>query len=683
MLCSAAELELSNDHEGIMELPDDAPVGVPYARWAGLDDPVIDVALTPNRPDATGVSGIARDLAAAGLGTLRTPAPKPVGGAFDCPTRVHLDFAPADARLCPAFALRLVRGVRNGPSPEWMQKRLRAIGLRPISALVDITNYVTFDRGRPLHVYDFAKVADDLTVRRAHPGESVLALDGRTYALDESMVVIADAHGPDSIAGVMGGERSGCDDKTRDVLIESALWDPTNIAQTGRRLGIVTDARYRFERGVDPDFCIPGCDLATELVLDICGGEPSRMTVAGDPSTPKRSIDFPYSEVRRLIGVDIPRAEGEAILARLGFGVEDGRVSVPSWRPDVTVKADVVEQILRIVGVDRAPMIPLPRPDEGVPAPVLTPLQKRTRLARRTLASLSLREAVTWSFISKTAAELFGAGRPPLALANPIASDLSDMRPSLVPGLIAAAERNARRALNDVALFEVGQIFLGPGESDQRIAAAAVRRGRAKAGGEGRHWSGGGGVDAFDAKNDAMALLAALGVANAVQVAPGGPAFLHPGRSATLQFGPKTIVGWFGQLHPAACEALDAEGPIVAFEIVLDAVPASKAKATKAKPRLERSDFMPVERDLAFVVDATVRAGDILKAAQSAERSLVSEVGVFDVYQGKGLPEGAKSIAVSVTLQPRERTLTDAEIEAAMARIVAEVSKRTGATLRG
>jgi phenylalanyl-tRNA synthetase beta chain len=683
MLCSSMELELGADHDGIIELPDDAPVGVPYARFAGLDDPVIDVSLTPNRPDATGVAGIARDLAAAGLGTLTTQPPRPVTGAFDCPTAVHLDFAQADAHLCPAFALRLVRGVRNGPSPEWMQKRLRAIGLRPISALVDITNYVTFDRGRPLHVFDFAKVEGGLDVRRARHGESVQALDGKTYALDESMVVIADAKGVESIAGVMGGEHSGCDENTRDVLIESALWDPTNIAQTGRKLGIVTDARYRFERGVDPDFCVPGCDLATNLVIELCGGEPSRMIVAGDPSAPRRTIEFPYGEVKRLIGVDIPRAEGDAILARLGFGVEDGWVHVPSWRPDVQVKADVVEQILRIAGIDRAPTTPLLRLDEGVAAPLLTNLQKRTRLARRTLASLSLREAVTWSFISRGAAELFGGGRPSLALANPIAADLSDMRPSLVPGLVAAAERNARRALNDVALFEVGQIFLGPGENDQRIAAAAVRRGMAKASGEGRHWSGGGPVDVFDAKRDAIALLDGLGVANAVQVISGGPAFLHPGRSATLQFGPKMVVGWFGQLHPDVCDALGAEGPIVGFEIVLDSIPAPKAKPTRAKPKLERSDFMPVERDLAFVVDAGVRAGDVVKAAQGAERSLVSDVGVFDVYQGKGLPEGAKSIAISVTLQPRERTLTDAEIDAAIARIVAEVSRKTGATLRG
>ena len=683
MLCSAAELELSDDHEGIIELPDDAPVGVAYARFAGFDDPVIDVAVTPNRPDATGVAGIARDLAAAGLGSLTAPAPKPLPGAFDCPTSVHLDFSPADRHLCPAFALRLVRGVTNRPSPEWMQKRLRAIGLRPISALVDITNYISFDRGRPLHVFDFAKVDGDLTVRRARPGESVLALDGKTYTLDESMVVIADKNGVESIAGIMGGEHSGCDEATRDVLIESALWDPANIAQTGRKLGIMTDARYRFERGVDPEFCVPGCDLATELVLSICGGEPSRIVVAGDPSPPRRSIPFPYDEVKRLLGVSIPRQDGEAILARLGFGVGDGTVVVPPWRPDVQVKADVVEQILRIAGVDRAPTSPLPRLDDGVAKPVLTLLQKRTRLAKRTLAALALREAVTWSFVSRTAAELFGGGARSLALANPIAVDLSDMRPSLVPGLVAAAERNARRALSDIALFEVGQVFLGPGENDQRVAAAAVRRGRAKAEGEGRHWSGGALVDVFDAKRDAMTVLSALGVSpSAIQVVPGGPAFLHPGRAATLQFGPKIVIGWFGQLHPSALEALDAEGPIVAFEIILDAVPAPKARPTKAKPKLDRSDFMAVERDLAFVVDAGVRAGDIVRAAESAERSLVAKIGVFDVYQGDGLPEGSKSIAIHVILQPRERTLTDAEIDAAMSKIVAEVSRRTGAALR-
>ena len=387
--------------------------------------------------------------------------------------------------------------------------------------------------------------------------------------------------------------------------------------------------------------------------------------------------------MKRLLGVDIPHDEGEAILRRLGFEVDDGRVFVPSWRPDIQVKADVVEQILRIAGVDRAPPAPLPRLDDGVPKPVLTLMQKRMRIAKRTLAALSLREAVTWSFVPKAAAELFGGGSRTLALANPIAADLSDMRPSLIPGLVAAAERNARRGVSDVALFEVGQVFLGPGENDQRIAAASVRRGRAKAGEEGRNWTGGGLVDVFDVKRDAMALLSALGVnATAVQVVPGGPPFLHPGRSATLQFGPKTVVGWFGQLHPSTCEALDTEGPIVAFEITLDAIPAPKVKPTKTKPKLVRSDFMPVERDLAFIVGEPVSAGDILKAAESAERALVAKVGVFDVYRGQGLPEDTKSVAIHVTLQPRERTLTDAEIDAAMVKIVAEVSRKTGATLR-
>ncbi len=683
MLCSAAELELSNDHDGIIELPDDAPVGLAYAAYAGLDDPVIDINLTPNRPDATGVAGIARDLAAAGLGTLKTPAPKPIEGRFDCPTPVKLDFAPSDAHLCPAFALRLVRGVTNGASPEWIQKRLRAIGLRPINALVDITNYITFDRGRPLHVFDYAKVKGALHVRRGRAGESVLALDGKTYALDDSMVVIADDNGIESIAGVMGGEHSGCDETTRDVLIESALWDAANIAQTGRKLGIVTDARYRFERGVDPDFCIPGAELATQMVLDLCGGEPSRLIVAGTPAKSRREVPFPYSEVKRLVGLDIPESEGLAILDRLGFEVKDGKAIVPNWRPDIDGKADIVEQIVRIAGLDRVPATPLPRLDEGVPKAVLTPLQKRTRLAKRTLAALGLREAVTWSFIAKPKATLFGGGNPALALANPIAADLSDMRPSLAPGLIDAAERNSRRGLKDVALFEVGQIFLGPGENDQRIAAAAVRRGMAKTQGEGRHWSGSGSVDVFDAKRDALALLASLGVAaGAVQIVPGGPDFLHPGRSATLQFGPKNVAGWFGELHPSACEALDVEGPIVALEIILDAIPAAKPRPTKAKPKLERSELMPVERDLAFVVAENARASDIVKAALSADRALVTSADVFDVYRGAGVPEGHKSVAITVSLQPRERTLTDAEIEAVVAKIVAEAAKKTGAALR-
>jgi phenylalanyl-tRNA synthetase beta chain len=687
MLCSAAELELSDDPEGIIDLPDEAPVGVAYSAYAGLDDPVIEINLTPNRPDATGVSGIARDLAAAGLGRLKTKAPIPVGGDFDCPVRVRLDFAPEDKHLCPAFALRLVRGVKNGPSPDWMQKRLRAIGLRPINALVDITNYVTFDRGRPLHVFDAAKVAGDLVVRRGRDGEEVLALDGRTYALDDSIVVIADAAGVESIAGIMGGEHSGCDENTRDVLIESALWDPLNIAQSGRKLGVSSDARYRFERGVDPAFCIPGAELATRMVLDLCGGEPSRLKVAGAPPKGTKLVDFPYSEVARLTGLDIPKAEGEAILTKLGFAVvgDGSEVETPSWRPDIDGKADIVEQIVRIAGLDNVPMNALEPLEPGVVKPVLTLLQKRTRMAKRALAALGLREAVTWSFISKSNATLFGGGSPSLALVNPIAADLSDMRPSLIPGLAAAAERNARRGFRNVGLFEVGQIFLGAGENDQRMAAASLRRGAAKAGNAGRSWLGGGdAVDTFDAKSDVFALLAALGVATGgLQVVAGRPGFLHPGRSASLQFGPQNVIGWFGQLRPETLEALDVEGPIAAFEIILDALPAPKGRPTRAKGKLERSEFMPVERDLAFVVAREVSAADLVKAAQNAERGLVASVQVFDVYEGQGVPAGRKSVAIAVTLQPRGRTLTDAEIDAVVAKIVAEAAKKTGAVLRG
>jgi phenylalanyl-tRNA synthetase beta chain len=685
MLCSAAELALSDDHDGIIDLPDDAPVGRPYAAYVGLDDPVIEINLTPNRPDATGVSGVARDLAAAGVGELKTKQPANISGAFECPVTTTLDLTAEDARLCPAFAFRLVRGVKNGRSPDWMQKRLRAIGLRPINALVDITNYLTFDRGRPLHVFDAAKVVGALHVRRARAGESLLALDGKTHALDESMVVIADDNGVESIAGIMGGEHSGCGEDTTDVLVESALWEPLNIAQSGRKLGIVTDARYRFERGVDPAFCVPGAELATQMILDLCGGEASNLVVVGSQATPAKIIDFPFSEVARLTGLNIAQSEGEAILQKLGFAVDGRKVAVPTWRPDIDGKADIVEQIVRIAGLDRVETRPLPRLSASVPQPVLTLLQKRTRMAKRTLASLGLREAVTWSFIAKAKAQLFGGGAPSLALANPIAADLSDMRPSLVPGLVAAADGNARRGQRDVGLFEVGQIFFGDGENDQRIAAAALRRGQAKATGAGRHWAAGGGlVDVFDAKSDAMALLAALGVSiAAVQIVPGGPAFLHPGRCATLQFGPQNVIGWFGQLHPSAVETLDVEGPLVAFEIVLDKIPAPKLRATPAKAKLERLDFMPVERDLAFVVPLNVHAADLVKAALSAERGLIAAAQVFDVYEGQGVPNGHKSVAIAVTLQPRERTLTDAEIEAVVAKIVAEVAKKTGAALRG
>lgn len=686
MLCSEAELELSEDHDGIIDLPEDAPVGQAYAAYAGLDDPVIEINLTPNRGDCTSVRGIARDLAAAGLGALKPERQPSLEGSGETPVTVIRDL-PGEEHLCPAFGLRLVRGVRNGASPAWMQRRLKAIGLRPINALVDITNYVTFDRGRPLHVFDADKVKGDLVVRKARAGETILALDGKTYELDPHHVIIADDNGPESIGGIMGGEHSGCDETTTNVLIESALWDPLNIAQTGRRLGIVTDARYRFERGVDPNETLPGLDLATRMVLDICGGEPTRRTLAGEIPDTSRIIAFPWSETKRLSGLDVPPAEAKAILIDLGFQIsgsgEAVKVLPPSWRPDIEGKADLVEEVVRIAGLDRVEATPLPRIG-GVSKPVLTLIQKRTRAAKRLLASRGMLEAVTWSFIAKEEAILFGGGDPSLELANPIASDLSDMRPSLLPGLVKAAQRNADRGFGDVALFEVGQCFHADTPEGQTMRAAALRRGTARLEGVGRHWDGGArAVELFDAKADALALLAALGLpVGSLQIVHGGPGWMHPGRSGRIQLGPKAVFGYFGELHPSVLKALDAKGPLVAFEITLDALPAPKAKPTKVKPALALSGYQPLSRDFAFVVDANVEAAAIVRAAQGAERGLVAEIAVFDVYEGERIEAGKKSVAIAVTLQPREKTLTDAEIEAISQKIVAEVVKKTGATLR-
>jgi phenylalanyl-tRNA synthetase beta chain len=689
MLCSAAELELSNDHDGIIDLPDDAPLGASYAQWAGFGDPVIEIAVTPNRADALGIHGIARDLAAAGLGELRHVNVRPVKGAFRCPVSVILDFDVLDRHLCPAFAMRLIRGVRNGPSPDWVQARLKAIGLRPINALVDVTNFMTFAMNRPLHVFDAAKVHGDMVVRRARAGESMVALDGKTYSFSNDHVVICDDRSVESLAGIMGGEASGCSEATTDVLVESALWDPLTTARTGRALGINSDARYRFERGVDPEFCLPGLDLATQMIIDLCGGEASEAVVAGAPPDTSRLIEFPWSEVRRLTGLSLPVPEMKLALTSLGFHVSGTgdrvRVSPPSWRGDIEGKADLVEEIVRIAGLDRVDAIPFPRLVDEVPKPVLTVLQKRTRLAKRTLAARGLVEAVTWSFIARDEAIHFGGGKPELALANPIASDLSDMRPSLLPGLIKAAQRNADRSFGDVALFEVGQVFLGDGEDDQRMAAAAIRRGTARPAGVGRHWDGAGQeISALDAKQDALALLASLGIATGgVQVMPGGPHWMHPGRSATLQFGPKGSVGAFGEIHPRTLKLLDAKGPLVGFEIILDGLPMPKAKPTKMKPRLKLSDFQPVTRDFAFVVDAKTAAGDMVKTAAGADRALISDVSVFDVYEGDKIEAGKKSVALAVTLQSTEKTLTEAEIDAVGGKIVAEMAKRYGASLRG
>jgi len=687
MMCSERELEISDDHNGIIDLPADAPVGTPFAAYAGLDDPVIEINLTPNRPDATAVRGIARDLAASGLGTLKPlkiAAPK---GAFPCPVDVKLEFPEGDS-LCPAFGLRLVRGVKNGPSPRWMQQRLSAIGLRPISALVDITNYVTFDLGRPLHVFDAGKVRGDLVVRRAREGEELLALDGRTYTLKPSMCVIADDNGPESLAGIMGGEHSGCTADTVDVLIESALWEPLNVARTGRELGIRSDARYRFERGVDPAFTMPGLDHATNLVLELCGGQPSDAVLAGEIPQPKKTIAFPYLEVKRLTGLDVPPARSQEILTRLGFSVEDSGAAAsvvpPSWRPDVEGKADLVEEVMRVNGVGRIEPQPMESGD-AVKTRILTVAQNRTRVSRRALAARGMLEAVTWSFIPEGHAKAFGGGKPELKLANPIAAEMSDMRPSVLPGLIAAAQRNADRGKGDVALFEVSHVYEGDRPDDQKRVAGGVRRGTAKLSGAGRHWQGASAnVDVYDAKADALTVLEACGLdAAKVQVAGGAPGWYHPGRSGTIRLGPKVVLGHFGEIHPATLEALDASGPLVGFEVFLDAIPEPKAKPTRTKPRLDLSQLQAVRRDFAFVLDRTAEAAAVLRAAAGADRKLIADVTVFDLFEGASLGADRKSVAIEVTIQPTERTLTDEEIDAISKRIVENVAKTTGGVLRG
>lgn len=688
MLLSERELGLSDNHEGIIDLPASAPIGQPYSAYAGLGEPVIDVAVTPNRPDALGVAGIARDLAAAGVGKLNQRPIAPVKGAGACPVKVVFDFG-GTASLCPAFSLRLVRGVKNGPSPEWLQKRLIAIGLRPINALVDITNLMTYDRGRPLHVFDAAKISGSLIVRRGRFSEEIKALDGKTYKLDPDICVITDKNGIESIAGVMGGERSGCDEDTTDVLIESALWEPINIAQTGRKLGINSDARHRFERGVDPAFMIPGLELATRLVLEFCGGKATDILVAGKVPLPDTAIDFPVGEVKRLAAIDPSIAEMTRILDALGFTVKPNRsgtalsVSVPSWRPDVTAKADIVEEITRIIGLDKIPSEPLLRAT-GVTKPLLTPIQTRTRRAKRALAVRGMVEAVTWSFIGHKAATAFGGGDKTLVLANPIAADMSDMRPSLFPSLIASIRRNADRGFFDLALFEVGQIYRGDRPEDQFTAATGVRSGTASLAGAGRHWSGPASpTSVFDVKADALAVLDAVGLPpEKVQITADAPAWFHPGRSGVIRQGPKTVIGTFGEFHPSLLASLDAAGPLAGFELILEAIPLPKARATKTKSPLALSDLQPVRRDFAFLVDRAVEATRIVRAAAGADRTLIEAVSVFDVFESGNLGAGKKSVAIEVTIQPSERTMTEQEIETISGKIVAEVEKATGGTLR-
>lgn len=691
MLCSERELELSDDHDGIIDLPAELAdrIGADYIDVMGLDDPVFEVKITANRPDCLGVRGIARDLAAAGLGTLRKLDDRLAkDGGFDCPVPIALRFPKDKADACPAFAGRYVKGVKNGPSPDWLQRRLRAIGLRPISALVDITNYITHDRGRPLHVYDADKLKGTVHARLGRRGEKFLALDNKEYEVDEEMTVIADDSGVLGLGGIIGGESTGCTETTVNVLIESAYFDPVRTAETGRRNGIVSDARHRFERGVDPLSVPLGTDLCARMIVEICGGSVSRMRMAGEPPAREKVIPFRTSHVAKLAGLALKEADIKRILKALGFGIEgkgeDLQVTVPSWRPDVGGAVDLVEEVVRIHGIDKVPSTAMSR-TYGVAHATLTAAQVRIRRARRLLASRGMAEAITWSFIPRVHAAAFGGGADALELANPIASDMSSMRPSLLPGLVTAAQRNLDRALGDHALFEVGQAYRGIAPQDQFMAAAGVRVGTARLTGAGRHWSGSAGrADVFDAKADAAAVIAGLGLdPSRLQVTRDAPAWYHPGRSGVYRLGPKTVLAHFGELHPEALKALGAEGPIVAFEVFVDAMPEPKRKQGRMRPPLDASDLQPVRRDFAFVLDAKVPAGDVVRAAEAADKTLVSAVSVFDVFEGGNLGAGRKSLAIEVTLQPRERALTAAEIDAVAQKIIAQVKKATGGEIRG
>lgn len=685
MMCSARELELGDDHDGIIEAPAGAEVGQAAAAVLG-GDPVIEFEVTPNRPDTNGVVGVARDLAAAGLGRMVAKTPEPVKGAFPCPQSISLRFPEGAADACPAFAGRLIRGVKNGPSPKWLADRLRAIGLRPISALVDITNFVTYDRARPLHVYDADRLRGEIHARLGVKGERFLALDGKTYEVDETMTVIADESGVLGLGGIIGGEESGCTEETRNVFIECAYFDPLRTARTGRRLGIVSDARHRFERGVDPAFILPGIELATRLVLDICGGEPSDVLLAGEIPQTDRTVAFPPSEVKRLAGIDLPEEQIERILKALGFSVsraDPWLVDVPSWRPDIEGKADLVEEVARVAGFDRLPSAPLP-PRRAVETGKLSPEQDRRRRARRALAARGMLEAVTWSFTDERHAALFCEGgnwlrAKGLVLANPISSELGAMRPSILPNLIAALQRNADRGRDDLALFEVAPVYAGDRPEDQETAATGARLSNPP-----RHWQGAPPrADVFTVKADALAALEAAGAnVGQLQTAAAAPAWFHPGRSGVLRLGPKNVLAHFGEIHPRVLRAMEVDGPVHAFEVFLDRIPAARARPAKTKPALDAAALLPLTRDFAFVVDAATQAETLVRAVQGADKKLIARVALFDVYEGKGVPEGKKSLAVEVTIQPREKTLTDEEIEALSARIVAQVEKATGGTLR-
>ncbi len=684
MMASERELELSDEHNGIIELPS-GEVGEKFSDWLAanrpaLADPMIHIKITPNRPDALGVRGVARDLAARGLGTLR-PLPIPtITEAFANPVKVEIA-ADLKAKGCPHFAGRTIRGVTNGPSPDWLQARLKAIGLRPISTLVDITNYFTFGLNRPLHVFDAAKVKGTLRIHPAAGGEEFLALDGKTYTLRAGQIAISDDQGVESLAGVMGGEASGCTPETTDVFVESAYWDPITIAATGRALKINSDARYRFERGVDPAFSLDGLDLATQMILDLCGGEASDLAEDGAPLDTTRAYKLNPARVISLVGMDIPEAEQRRTLEALGFTLAGDMASPPSWRPDVLGEADLVEEVARIASLTKLVGKPLPRATAGVPRPILTPLQVRERTARRTIASLGYNECVTYSFIDQTAATLFGGGTDALRVDNPISSEMTHLRPDLLPGLMRAAARNQARGFMDMALFEVGPVFHGGEPGEQHLQATGLLVGAdATRNPHGARRM----IDIYDAKSDVEAVLAAIGAPARVQISRKAAAWWHPGRSGVMGLGPNTMAT-FGEVHPKILAAMDIKGPAVAFTVLVAKVPFPKVK-TPTKPALALSDLQAVERDFAFVVDAQTEALTAVNAAVGADKALIADVRLFDQFSGDKaeaqMGAGKKSIALTVRLQPTDKTLTDADIEAVSAKIIDKVSKATGGTLR-
>ncbi len=681
MMASERELELSDEHDGIIELPT-GEVGDRFVDWLAENDPskvdpVIEIAITPNRPDALGVAGIARDLAARGLGTLKIRDYVPVPGDFDSPIGVKIDEDTLDG--CPLFTGRMIQGVKNGPSPQWLQDQLKAIGLRPISALVDITNYMTFDHNRPLHVFDADKVTGNLRVHRAKGGEKLVALDEKEYTLQPGMMVISDDNGPESIAGVMGGQETGCTEETVNVFLESAFWDHVQIALTGRALKINSDARYRFERGVDPEYTLEGLEHATQMILDICGGEASNVVIAGKTPDHSRAYRLNAQRVQSLVGMDIPESEQRQTLTRLGFRLEGDMAHVPSWRPDIMGEADLVEEVARIASLTKLQGKPLPRVTEGIPKPVMTPTQRRQSMARRTCAALGYNECVTYTFIDKASAALFGGDDDTTMLENPISSEMSHMRPDLLPGLLQAAARNQARGYADLSLFEAGPVFHDgePGEQQTQIAGLLVgRTGPKDVQGSSRP------VDLYDAKADAEAVLAAIGAPAKVQILRDGDTWWHPGRHGKICLGPKKVLGVFGELHPRVLQAMDIKGPAVAFTIWPEQVPMPR-KSGATRSALHLRDLQAVERDFAFVVDADVEALTLVNAAAGADKALIEDVRVFDEFIGGSLGEGKKSLAITVRLQPVEETLKEKEIEAVAEKIIAKVTKATGGVLRG